>query len=97
MSEGLDHLLDRLRAAEAGRPAPDLEAEVMRGVARFEAERRTANALAPLRLAAVGLALAVGLTAGGLTAAHTLADGRPAGGFSVAAELAPSTLLGGGE
>ena len=97
MSDGLDSLLDQLRAAEVGRPPSGLEADVMAGVARFEAERRTATALVPFRVAAVGLALAVGVTAGGLTAARTMAGGPEAGSFLASADLAPSTLLGGGE
>lgn len=92
MSERLDHLLDRLSASDAGFSAPGLEVDVMRGVARAEADRRTAARLAPLRVGAVGLALVMGVTAGGLAAART-ADGPQGGALSTASSLAPSTLL----
>jgi hypothetical protein len=52
--------------------------------------------LAPVRAASVGLALAVGVTAGGMAAATTLAEPHRFDTFSSSAHLAPSTLLEGG-
>ena len=95
MSERLDHLLDRLSTADAGFSAPGLEVDVMRGVARAEGDRRTAARLAPFRVGAVGLALVMGVTAGGLAAARTAGGPSQAGALSAASSLAPSTLLAG--
>jgi soluble lytic murein transglycosylase-like protein len=95
MSERLDHLLDRLSASDAELSAPGLEVDVMRGVARAEADRRTAAKLAPLRVGAVGLALVMGVTAGGLAAARTVGGPAQGGALSGASSLAPSTLLEG--
>lgn len=93
MSERLDHLLDRLGASATGRSLDSLEADVMRGLARAEADRRTASALTPYRVVAVGLALAMGVTAGGLAAAGTVERPPQVGALSIGALLAPSTLL----
>lgn len=93
MSERLDHLLDRLGASAAGRSLDGLEADVMRGLARAEADRRTASALAPFQVVAVGLAMAMGVTAGGLAAASTVEPLSQVGDLSIGAHLAPSTLL----
>ena len=92
MSNDLDHLLARLAANDGSGP-DGLEAAVMQGIARRRKDLRKAKALAPVRAASVGLALAVGVAAGGMEAAATLS--RPAGldTFSITARLAPSTLL----
>ena len=94
MSQDLDRLLERLGASQAAGAPGRLEADVMGGVARAEAERRTTAALAPFRVAAVAVALAMGVTAGGLAAARTV-DPSQAGALSIASALAPSTLLEG--
>ena len=93
MSERLDDLLDRLGASATGRSLDSLEADVMRGLARAEADRRTASALAPLQALAVGLALIMGVTAGGLAAASTVDRPSQGGALSIGAHLAPSSLL----
>lgn len=93
MSERLDHLLHSLAAQAPDRSLHDLERRVMAGVTRVEAERRTSAVLAPVRFAAVGLAMLIGATAGGLAAAATL-SGPTA--FQAAHDLAPSTLLADG-
>ncbi len=93
MSERLDHLLDRLASSATGRSLEDLEADVIRGLARVEADRRTSAAVAPFRILAVGLALAMGVTAGGLAAASTVERPSQAGALSAGVHLAPSTLL----
>ena len=95
MSDRLDDLLDRLAAAPMDRGLDGLEADVGRAIRRRRGETRTTLMLAPVRIASVGLALAMGVTAGGVTAAAAMAGPRPAGAFSGAADLAPSTLLEG--
>lgn len=96
MPDQLDDLLNRL-----AREAPDaslegLEDAVLRGVSRRRDALRAARALAPVRVASIGLALAVGVTAGGMAAAATLAAPHGFDTFSSSAHLAPSTLLEGG-
>jgi len=96
MPNDLDDLLNRL-----AREAPDasldgLEDAVLGAVARRRDALRAARALAPVRVASLGLALAVGVTAGGMAAATTLAEPHRLDTFSSSAHLAPSTLLEGG-
>ena len=97
MSERLDHLVERLGALPTDRSLEHFDAGVDRGIARWQAQTRTAKALAPVRVASIGLALAMGVTVGGVTAAASITAPRNAGGFPLAADLAPSTLLEGGE
>ena len=92
MSEQLDHLIAQLAAAPADRSLDHFEAQVGRGIAIRQSRVRTAAALAPVRVASIGLALAMGVTVG-VTAASSVAGPHPAGLFGVAADLAPSTLL----
>lgn len=95
MNDHIDELFGRLAAMPTDRSLEGFELEIGRDIARRRAEARAANALTPIRLASVGLAMAMGVTAGGLSA--TAAVGAPASGsaFSVTASLAPSTLLSG--
>jgi hypothetical protein len=58
---------------------------------------RDAVMLAPVRVASLGLALAMGVTAGGAAATAALLNPQPLSVFSSAAHLAPSNLLEGGE
>jgi hypothetical protein len=95
MSDRLDDLLDRLAAAPIDRGLDGLEADVGRAIRRRRGEVRTTALLAPVRVASIGLALAMGITAGGVTAAAAMAGPHPSGAFSSAADLAPSTLLEG--
>ncbi|MBT9470773.1 MAG: hypothetical protein IV099_06270 [Phenylobacterium sp.] len=92
MSERLDHLMERLAAAPADRPLDRLEAEISHGIGLRRAQARTAAALAPVGFASIALALATGVTVGGVTAAI----GASSSAFSASADLAPSTLLEGG-
>ncbi|WP_243625951.1 hypothetical protein [Phenylobacterium hankyongense] len=85
----------RLAGSEQDRSLAGFEEAVLRGVARRREELRTTSALAPIRIASVGLALAIGVTAGGVGAATTFAQSRQVSPFSAAAHLAPSTLLEG--
>jgi hypothetical protein len=60
-------------------------------------EARASAALAPVRFAGVGLALAMGVTAGGAAAMATVMSAQPLSVFSSSADLAPSSLLEGGK
>ena len=95
MSDRLDDLINRLAAAPIDRSLAALEADIGRRIARRRREARATMLLAPVRVASVGLALAMGVAAGGLTAAAALAEPRSPGAFSGATDLAPSTLLEG--
>jgi len=95
MSEQLDRLIELLAVAANDRPLDHMEADVRRGIALRRAQARAAAALAPVGLASVSLALAMGAAVGGMTAA-TAASSHSSNTFSVATELAPSTLLEGG-
>ena len=97
MSERLDQLVERLNASLTDRSMEHFDADVVRGVVRLQAQARATRAIAPVRVASIGLALAIGVTAGGVTAAASITAPRNAGGFPVAADLAPSTLLDGGQ
>lgn len=95
MSERLDSLVERLAATPTDHSLDHFDADVGRSVARWRARARTARALEPVRVASIGLALAMGITVGGVTAAASIAVPRTQGVFSPAADLAPSTLLEG--
>ncbi|TAJ71739.1 MAG: hypothetical protein EPO51_11455 [Phenylobacterium sp.] len=95
MSNDLDHML-----AQLAREAPDaslegLEATVMAAVARHREAARASRALTPIRAASVAMAMAFGVTAGGMAAATTLSEPHRLDTFSTGAHLAPSTLLEG--
>jgi hypothetical protein len=93
MAQDLDQLLAGLAQAEPDRPLRGLEAHVLRGIARRREETRANATLAPLRVASVGIAVAIGVTAGGMVAARTAVEPRQLNTFSTDAQLAPSTLL----
>jgi anti-sigma factor RsiW len=93
MTERLDRLIDQLAASPTDRSLAHFDARVARGVAEWRVQARARAALVPLRLAAIGAALAAGLAAGGVTASAMIPG--PASAFSVSADLAPSTLLDG--
>lgn len=93
MDERLDQLFERLAAMPAERSLNLLDFEVGRAISKLRGAARAASALAPVRVASIGLALAMGVTVGGVTAATAIVTPRPAGAFSTAASLAPSTLL----
>ena len=96
MREDLDRLMTQLAAGGAHRSLDGLEHTVMSAVRRRREDRSAAKALAPIRLASVSLALAIGVTAGGMAAAITLLEPRQLSPLSTEAHLAPSTLLDGG-
>ncbi len=96
MSHELDNLLAGLAASGPDRSLTGLDARVLDGIAGGREAARANARLAPLRVASVGLAMAVGVTAGGIAAATTVTQPRQLSTFSAAAHLAPSTLLDGG-
>jgi hypothetical protein len=95
MTDRLDERLARLAAEPTLRRLDGLEAEVGRGIASRRREAAASAALAPIRIASVGLALALGITAGSATATAAILAPRTYGTFSPAVHLAPSTLLEG--
>lgn len=97
MSDRLDELVDRLAGAPIDRPLDGLEAEIGRSIGRHRREARASAALAPARFAGVGIALAMGVTAGGAAAMATVMSAQPLSVFSSSADLAPSNLLEGGK
>ena len=92
--------MPRGRASGAPDPGPaaapaGLDAAVLASVAGRRDDARRSRALAPVRVATVGLAMAVGVAAGSAGAARALAEPVQTGVFSAASPLAPSTLLEG--
>lgn len=92
LSRRLDDLVERLASEPSGLALANLEADVVRGIAARTLQARQVARLAPIGAASVGLALAIGIAAGGATAAATVAKNGDA--FAVSSSLAPSTLLG---
>jgi hypothetical protein len=88
MSDHLDQMLRRLADAPLDHGLDDIEAGLGREIRRRAAESRAAATLRPVLFASVGMALAAGVTVGGMTAAHDDTPVRDA-----ASALAPSTLL----
>ena len=97
MSERLDELVARLAASPMDRSLDDLDDEIGRSIADRRIHARTSAALAPVRVAAVGLALVMGIAVGGAVATSVIVASHPYGTFSIAENLAPSTLLEGPE
>lgn len=97
MSERLDELVARLAETPTDRTLENLEVELGRSILLRRREAKTSTALIPVRVASVGLALAMGVTAGSAIAASLMMAPHPYGTFSTSAHLAPSTLLEDGE
>jgi hypothetical protein len=93
MNQRLDHLVEQLATAPTDRTLEGFEAGVSRSIIAQRARARAGAALAPVGVASVGLALAIGLAAGGVTAATSAAAAPKGEAFLVASNLAPSTLL----
>ena len=97
MSDRLDGLVGRLAGSPLDHPLDGFETEIGRSIARRRREMKDAVLLAPVRVASLGLALAMGVTAGGAAATAALLNPQPLSVFSSSAHLAPSNLLEGGE
>jgi hypothetical protein len=91
MNDRLDSLLTQLRDQDLDRELSAVEYNVRQRIAHDRAAR---TGLAPTRMAAVGVALLLGTSVGGLTAASAIAAPKPSI-FASADALAPSTLLEG--
>src|SRR5947208_43600 len=70
-----------------------LERLVMHGVARSRQERRALRAMAPVHVAMVGVALAIGLATGGFAGGVVLRREPATPTLAQSLSLAPSTLL----
>ena len=95
MRDDLDHLMSRLADGRSERSLDGFEHAVLQGVAKRREEIQAAQALTPVRVASIGVALAIGVTTGGMAAASTLTQPPQVSPFSTVAHLAPSTLLEG--
>ena len=95
MSDRLDDLIGRLAGSPTDRSLVGLEAALGRSISVRRGEARTATLMAPVRLASIGLALAIGVIAGGAAATATIMASHPYSTFSSDAHLAPSSLLEG--
>ncbi|TAJ73439.1 MAG: hypothetical protein EPO51_05425 [Phenylobacterium sp.] len=95
MANDLDHMLARLAQQPPDVSLDGFEGGVLASLARRREDLRAARALAPIRAVSVGLALVVGIAAGGMAAATTLTEPHRFDTFSTGAHLAPSTLLEG--
>ena len=96
MNERFDDLVAHLAASPVDRSLDGLDETIGRSIAQRRREARTVAALGPVRVASVGLALAMGLTAGGAVATSALVAPQTGGEFAINSDLAPSTLLEGG-
>ncbi len=96
MNERLDQLFAGLAGWPTDRDLGDFEVELIRGIRRLRVQNIAAATLAPIRFASVGLALAIGVTVGSVVAMENITAPPPLSPFSVAANLAPSSLLEGG-
>ena len=97
MSDRLDELVGRLAGSPTDRRLDGLEAEIGRNILLRRRDARATTLMAPVQVASIGLALAMGITAGGAAATATILVPQPLGVFSSSAHLAPSSMLEGGE
>lgn len=95
MGARLDRVFEQLAARPADRSLESLDLEVVRAIRKRRSDARTASALAPVRIASVGMALAMGVAVGAVTAAAIETPRQP-GVSLMASRLAPSTLLDAG-
>lgn len=95
MRDDMDHLMARLAVVRLDRSLDGFEQAVLLGVAKRREDLRVTRALAPARMTSVVIALAIGVTAGGVAAANSISQATQLSPFSAAAHLAPSTLLEG--
>ena len=95
MRDVLYHLFSRFADGRPDRSLAGFEHAVLQGVARRREDIQAARAMAPVRVVSIGVALAIGVTTGGIAAASTLTQPPQVSPFSTAAHLAPSTLLEG--
>lgn len=97
MSDRLDKLVGGLAGAPLDRPLDGFETEIGRSIARRRRDMKDAALLAPVRIASLGVALAMGVTAGGAASTMAFLTPQPLSVFSPSTHLAPSSLLETGE
>lgn len=95
MNEQLDEVVRRLAMAANDRDLNGLDVEIARSIRLRRRDTQAASALGSVRLASIGLALAMGATIGGVAASAAITTPQAYGTFSADAHLAPSTLLEG--
>lgn len=93
MSDDLEAALAELAAAPAERSLSGMEARISREIEARRREALAARPLRPVQMAAVALALAIGVAAGGTAAVSALHAPRGMAAFAAGTQLAPSTLL----
>lgn len=96
MSEDLDNWMARLAAEPIDVPLAGLEGEIAHAIAGRRAQLGTARALRRVRAVAVGIGIAMGVTAGSAVAMSTLLKAEPYASLAAVSPLAPSILLEGG-
>jgi hypothetical protein len=96
MNEHLNEAIRRLAMASNDRDLASLDVEIGRGIRLLRRDAQAASALGTVRLASIGLALAMGATIGGVAARAAITAPPAYGTFPADAHLAPSTILEGG-
>ena len=96
MNERLDGVVRRLAMVATDRDLNGLDVEIARSIRVRRRDAQAASALGSVRLASIGMALAMGATVGGVAASAAITPSQADGTFSADAHLAPSTLLEGG-
>ena len=94
MSKHMDKMIERLNNFHSADRLSGMEADVLQGINARRQEFRVMSAVAPFGLASIGLAMAIGLFVGTLTAMGAV-DRPSHTPFSAGASLAPSSLLEG--
>ncbi len=95
MKTDLDTWMADLAAQPADRFLGDLDAEIRRDIFARRSQGRAIRAMAPARVVALSVAVAIGAVAGGAMAVSSVRAQPLADAFSVGSSLAPSTLLEG--
>lgn len=95
MKTDLDTWMADLAAQPADRFLGDLDAEIRRDIFARRSQGRAIRAMAPARVVALSVAVAIGAVAGGAMAVSSVRAQPMADAFSVGSSLAPSTLLEG--
>ncbi len=95
MKTDLDTWMADLASQPADRSLGDLDAEIRRDISNRRWQGRAIRAMAPARVIALSVAVAIGAFAGGAMAITSVRAQPLADAFSVGSSLAPSTLLEG--
>ena len=93
MHHPLDDLVEGLRSQGVDRDLSQLEPAVWRRIGGARIERAAGGGCAPVRTAAVVMALVVGAAVGGASAVASTSEPNETSVFALHAHLAPSTLL----